>query len=72
VVNEIKERKSMAFFMNPREDRVVKPPVEIDEPRKYPDFTWSDFVDFTQKHYRANENTLDNFTKWFVASKSVA
>jgi len=70
VVNESEERKSMAFFMNPREDKVVKPPVEISEPRKYPNFTWSDFVGFTQKHYRSDENTLDSFCNWFIASKS--
>ncbi|KAK7282671.1 hypothetical protein RIF29_11633 [Crotalaria pallida] len=72
VVNEYKERRSMAFFLCPKEDKVVRPPEEIirkDGTKKYPDFTWSDLLEFTQKHYRADEDTLPNFTKWLLSSK---
>ncbi|KAI6691009.1 hypothetical protein NL676_027837 [Syzygium grande] len=35
--------------------------------RKYPDFTWSDLLRFTQKHYRADQCTLPKFTEWFLS-----
>lgn len=73
VVNEYKERRSMAFFLCPKEDKVVRPPEDIvlkDGTKKYPDFTWYDLLQFTQKHYRADEATLPNFTKWMLSSKS--
>jgi len=74
VVNSYNERKSLAFFLCPREDKVVRPPedlVRLDGTRKYPDFTWSDLLQFTQKHYRADEATLQNFTKWLLSSEPV-
>ncbi|KAJ7957044.1 putative Gibberellin 20-oxidase [Quillaja saponaria] len=40
-----------------------------EEPRKYPDFTWLELLEFTQHHYRADEATLKNFTAWFMSSK---
>ncbi|KAE9603956.1 putative gibberellin-44 dioxygenase [Lupinus albus] len=72
VVNKFKERRSMAFFLCPKEDKVVRPPEEIvlkDGTNKYPDFTWSHLLEFTQKHYRADEATLPNFTNWLLSSK---
>lgn len=74
VVNSYNERRSLAFFLCPREDKVVRPPedlVRLDGTRKYPDFTWSDLLQFTQKHYRADEATLQNFTKWLLSSEPV-
>ncbi|KAI4337878.1 hypothetical protein L6164_016245 [Bauhinia variegata] len=68
MVNSCKERRSMTFFLCPKEDKVVRPPEDLvvrEGTRKYPDFTWSDLLDFTQKYYRADEATLQNFTKWF-------
>ncbi|XP_024992885.1 gibberellin 20 oxidase 2-like [Cynara cardunculus var. scolymus] len=67
VVNSETSRKSLAFFLSPRMDKVVRPPkalVEDDTRRVYPDFTWSSFLEFTQKHYRADVETLDAFSNW--------
>ncbi|XP_057973561.1 gibberellin 20 oxidase 2-like [Malania oleifera] len=73
VVNRYKERRSLAFFLCPRENKVVRPPEDLvcrERPRQYPDFTWSDLLRFTQNHYRADDTTLHNFTNWFLSSSS--
>ncbi|WVZ67928.1 hypothetical protein U9M48_016941 [Paspalum notatum var. saurae] len=70
VVNRRQERRSLAFFLCPREDRVVRPPAAAAAaaaaPRRYPDFTWADLMRFTQRHYRADTRTLDAFTRWLA------
>ncbi|XP_058743576.1 gibberellin 20 oxidase 2-like [Vicia villosa] len=73
VVNRYKERRSLAFFLCPKQDKMVRPPQDIvnrDGTKEYPDFTWSQLLQFTQKYYRADEATLQNFTKWLLSSNA--
>ncbi|KAH7520936.1 hypothetical protein FEM48_Zijuj08G0198600 [Ziziphus jujuba var. spinosa] len=72
VVNRDKARRSLVFFVCPREDKVVRPPQDLvlrEGPRKYPDFTWSDLLEFTQNHYRTDVSTLQSFIHWIRSPK---
>nr|QYS25851.1 gibberellin 20-oxidase [Fritillaria thunbergii] len=65
VVNSRRERRSLAFFLCPRSDKMVRPPVELCKTdRQYPNFTWAQLLQFTQQHYRADVKTLQAFTQW--------
>eukprot|EP00252_Welwitschia_mirabilis_P017609 TRINITY_DN3898_c0_g1_i3.p1 TRINITY_DN3898_c0_g1~~TRINITY_DN3898_c0_g1_i3.p1 ORF type:complete len:354 (+),score=48.28 TRINITY_DN3898_c0_g1_i3:87-1148(+) len=70
VVNSKRPRKSIAYFLNPPADKLIRPPAHLQnlQPRKYPDFTWAQLLHFTQKHYRSDMNTLDAFSKWLSHS----
>ncbi|XP_002520280.3 gibberellin 20 oxidase 2 [Ricinus communis] len=73
VVNKYEDRKSLAFFLCPKEDKVVRPPQDLvcrERKRMYPDFTWSDLLHFTQDYYRADSATLQNFTNWLLISSN--
>ncbi|GMH07697.1 hypothetical protein Nepgr_009537 [Nepenthes gracilis] len=84
VVNEKRERRTLAFFVNPREDKVVRAPEGLVDReggggggcgggggggRKYPDFKWFDLLEFTQFHYRADSATFQSFCQWLSSSK---
>lgn len=61
-MNRERERKSLVFFVSPKEEKVVRPPQDLvcrEGPRKYPDFTWSDLMEFTQKHYMHIKERVD-------------
>ncbi|XP_019416313.1 PREDICTED: gibberellin 20 oxidase 2-like [Lupinus angustifolius] len=71
LVNADRERRSLVFFVCPRKDKTIKPPDSLlrkKQPRKYPDFTWSNLFEFTQKHYRTDCATLQSFFQWHCSS----
>jgi gibberellin 20-oxidase len=76
VVSGDRARRSLAFFLNPPLDRVVRPPdalLQLQEkgrcPRAFPDFTWREFLEFTQKHYRSDASTMDAFVSWIAGGR---
>ncbi|XP_022141149.1 gibberellin 20 oxidase 2-like [Momordica charantia] len=72
VVNCKEARKSVAFFLCPAAEKLVRAPEELvvkNPPRKFPDFTWPMLLELTQKFYRADSNTLEAFTAWLQQQK---
>ncbi|CAH9136178.1 unnamed protein product [Cuscuta epithymum] len=71
VVNNHQNRLTLAFFVSPKEDKVIVAPEDLitsEKPRLYPNFMWSDMLLFIQNHYRADGETLHNFCKWFQST----
>ncbi|KAK2438839.1 gibberellin 20 oxidase [Trifolium repens] len=67
LANKEIDRKTLAFFLCPKGDKIVRAPDTIlgrQESRNYPDFTWSQFFEFTQRKHRADPNTLPDFASW--------
>ena len=74
VVNSMNARKSLAFFLCPSHDKVVRAPEELVEkspPRKYPDYKWPMLLEMTQKRYRPDCNTLEAFKTWVKEGKAM-
>ncbi|KAH7557133.1 hypothetical protein JRO89_XS11G0054600 [Xanthoceras sorbifolium] len=73
VVNTGKERQ--VFFVSPKEDKVVRPPQDLvcgeDQQRKYSDFTWSDMMQYTQKHHRVDGDALKCFVDYHIMSSKL-
>ncbi|AET04768.1 putative gibberellin-44 dioxygenase [Medicago truncatula] len=73
LANREKDRKTLAFFLCPKGDKIVRAPENIlgrQEPTKYPDFTWKQFFEFTQRKHRADPNTLPDFVSWINSNSS--
>ena len=65
-MNSTQPRTSISFFLSPAMDKILSPPEELvgeEHPRKYRDFTWAEFLDFTQNHHRPDQETLELLAK---------
>ncbi|KAJ4821473.1 Gibberellin 20 oxidase 2 [Rhynchospora pubera] len=73
VVNQHSSRESIAFFVCPQRNKVIRAHDSLIGPngkRLYPDFTWSQLEAFTQKSCRADDKTIKNFAQHLSESSS--
>jgi len=73
LTNREKDRQTLAFFLCPKGDKIVRAPENIlgkQESRNYPDFTWKQFFEFTQRKHRAGPNTPPDFVSWLNSNPS--
>ncbi|KAK8995905.1 hypothetical protein V6N11_076159 [Hibiscus sabdariffa] len=73
ILNEEKVRRSLVYFVNPKEEVVVRPPEDlvINSSPVYPDFTWASLFDFANNRHRAGLQTLQDFFPWLSSQPKV-
>lgn len=74
VVHAYRPRRSIAFFINPGVDEVIRPLPELlgDEPcsQRHMEFRWGQLLEFTQRHYRSDLHTLEAFEDYLKKASS--
>ncbi|KAG9441785.1 hypothetical protein H6P81_017639 [Aristolochia fimbriata] len=64
-------RLTLAYFLSPEMEKKVTPPPELvddENPRLYPDYKWSQLLEFTQKVYKVDTDTIHVFSRWLTGS----
>ena len=72
-MNSEAARKSLAFFLCPKKDKIVRAPemlVDAEHSRAYPDFTWGTLQEFLQKDYKRGDSLTGNvLAQWLQKNK---